>query len=60
MHFAGKAGYELEKELGSNAAGALILAASGHPKIVNFSATNEDAMVEIRKRAEAENSGLPR
>jgi uncharacterized protein YjbI with pentapeptide repeats len=51
---AGKPGKELEEKVGSNAAGALIYAASrpGLP-VPNFFATDEEAMADIRKCAGA-------
>ena len=49
IHLAGRPGYELEKVIGSNAAGALIYAKSRPGKPVpNFYASHDDAMADIK------------
>ena len=49
VHLAGKPGYELEKSIGPNAAGALIYAKSRPNKPVpNFYASDTEAMADIK------------
>ena len=58
VHLAGEAGYKLEQQLGPNAAGALIYAASrpGQP-VPDFYAPNKAAMASIR--SDADHAGEP-
>ncbi len=52
IHFAGEAGYALEKSVGSAAAGALIYAVSCPTlPIPDFYASNEEALSDIQTRA---------
>jgi hypothetical protein len=53
IHLAGAAGKELEAQVGSSAAGALIYWASGSHPVPDFHASNEDAMADMRARAAA-------
>jgi uncharacterized protein YjbI with pentapeptide repeats len=54
IHLAGEGGYALEDRMGPSAAGALIYAASrpGVP-VPNFYASNEDALLDMRRHAAA-------
>ena len=52
IHLAGDAGYALEERLGSSAAGALIYAASGSHPVPEWGATDEDALEDLRLRAQ--------
>lgn len=53
VHLAGKAGYELERELGTKWAAELIYRESGSPiNTEKFYASNESAMEDMRRRAE--------
>ena len=52
VHLAGEAGYALEKRLGPSAAGALIYAASGSHPVPEWGATDEDALEDLRLRAQ--------
>jgi hypothetical protein len=52
IHLAGPVGYELEKKIGPNAAGAFIYAASRpDQRVPNFAASNDEAMADIRECA---------
>ncbi len=51
IHLAGKPGYDLEREIGSCAAGALIYHASTG-RVPNFFAGNDEAMQDIKACAE--------
>ena len=58
IHLAGPAGYELEKKIGPNAAGALIYAVSRPDKrIPNFGALTDEALADIRKCAAEQLAG---
>jgi NDP-sugar pyrophosphorylase family protein len=50
---AGKAGYALEQQVGSAAAGGMIYRASTG-RWPDFYATNEEALADIRRQAEAD------
>ncbi|HKJ62499.1 MAG TPA: hypothetical protein VKA94_11005, partial [Hyphomicrobiales bacterium] len=52
VHLAGKKGYDLEERVGPSAAGALIYAASSLFRVPDFFATNEDALADIKERAD--------
>jgi hypothetical protein len=52
IQLAGYAGYMLEDWVGPAVAGALIYAASGSHPVPDFSATDEDALADLRARAE--------
>ena len=52
IHLAGEAGYALEKRLGSSAAGALIYTASGSHPVPEWNVTDEDALEDMRLRAQ--------
>jgi hypothetical protein len=51
IHLAGTSGYNLEEEVGSCAAGALIYAASRPGPVPDFYASNEEALADIRASA---------
>ena len=52
VHLAGEAGYALEERVGTDAAGALIYAASGsHPVPDFYYATTAEALADMRARA---------
>ena len=52
IHLAGDAGYALEERLGPSAAGALIYAASGSHPVPEWNVTDEDALEDLRFRAQ--------
>ena len=54
IHLAGEAGKKLEIALGTNAAAALIYAASGSHPVPDWAASEEDAMADLRRRAGVE------
>ena len=58
IHLAGKPGYALQERVGPLMAGALIHFASCKwmDRVPNFSASNEEALADIRKCAEREKS----
>jgi hypothetical protein len=49
---AGKEGRELEEQLGTNAAAALLYTRSGSHPVPNWYADNETALKDIKHRAE--------
>jgi hypothetical protein len=51
---AGEVGAKLEGQLGTDAAAALIYAASGHPTVPDWYASNEGALEDMRRLAEME------
>lgn len=59
IHLAGDAGHYLELRLGPAAAGALIYAASApNDRVPNFYATDNDAMADIIRLAERDESDM--